>query len=128
MLSCIVRSCVVLSCDVLPHGRDVERSRQAQGPGERPPLVREVDAPQVGVHGGAPPRQAAVGIGGQPRGFPDTDSDHDDAQQGGLARSAPATHTGADRTRETVRPRVYALGGRRRRAPATSPTAHRLLT
>ena len=116
---------VELSCDVLPHRRDVERSRQAQGPGERPALVGEVDAPRVGVHGGSPARQATVRVGGQPRGLvPLVDPDRDDAQQGGAVCSAPAPHAGADRTRETVRVRVYALGAPRRRPSTAAPPAH----
>ena len=120
---------VLQSCDVLPDGRDVERSRQAQGPGERPARVGEVDAPRVGVHGGAPPRQASGGVGGQPRGLvPDTDPDRDDAQQGGLARSGPAADARAHRTRETVRVRVYRLDPPRSGSPTAATPAHRSVT
>ena len=83
-------------CDVLPHGRDVERSGQAQGPGERPALVGEVDAARVGVHAGPPARQTSGGVGGQPGRLV---SDRDDAQQGWLGRLRPAAHTGAHRAR-----------------------------
>ena len=99
--SCVLRWCE--SCDVLPDGRDVERSRQAQGPRERAALVRQVDAPRVGVHRGAPARQAPVRIGGQPGWLL---PDRDDAQQGGSRRSRPAAHTGADRTGDVIRVRV----------------------
>jgi hypothetical protein len=79
---------------------DVDGDRQAQGPTERPPLLGESHALQVVVHGGTTTRQATGTVG-------DEDAfDRDDTQQGGLGRSAPAPHTGADRTRETDRSRV----------------------
>jgi len=85
----------------LPHRGEVERSGQAQGPGERPPLLGEVDAARVGVHGGTSARQAAGRVRDQ--AVPVTD----DTQQGGLRRPFPATHTGADRARQASRVRVY---------------------
>ena len=84
-------------CEVLPNRRRVERSSQAQGPGERPPRVGEVDAARVGVHGGSPACQ-------EPGRVDDQEAVHaDDTQQGGLSRSSPAAHTGALRARETGR-------------------------
>ena len=87
----------------LPHRGEIERSGQAQGPGERPPLLGEVDAAWVGVHGGTSARQAAGRVRDQ--SVPVTD----DAQQGGLRRPLPATHTGADRARQASHVRVYRL-------------------
>jgi hypothetical protein len=96
LIECCSRRCLLSSgvlgevlCDVLPYRADDERAGQAQGPGERPPLVGEVDAPQVEMHGGAPARQAPGRVG-------DEDvSDRDDTQQGGLSRSNPTAHAGA---------------------------------
>jgi hypothetical protein len=77
---------------VRPHGADVERSRDPEGPWERSAAVGEVDAGRVGVHGGSSSRQATEGVDGE-----DT-ADHDDTQQGGLRVATPAAHTGAHRT------------------------------
>ena len=84
-------------CEVLPDRRRGERSGQAQGPGERPPRVGEVDAARVGVHGGPTACQ-------EPGRVDDQEAVHaDDAQQSGLSHSNPAAHTGALRARETGR-------------------------
>jgi hypothetical protein len=84
-----VRRALQVLGDVLPHRSDGERSGQAQGPGERPPLLGEVDAREVEVHGCAPARQAPDRVG-------DEDvSDRDHTQQSGLRRLGPAAHTGA---------------------------------
>ena len=91
---------VLLLRHVLPHRREVERSGQAQGPGERPPLVGEVEATGVGMHAGTSPRQAVRGIGGEHT------PDRHDAQQGGSARALPAAHTRAHRSRRQDRGRV----------------------
>jgi len=58
--------------EVLPHGRDVERTGDPEGPWERSAPVSEVDAGQDGVHGGAPAGQATGEVDGE-----DT-TDHDD--------------------------------------------------
>ena len=103
---------------VVPHRGDVERSDQAQGPGERPSLLGQVDAPEVEVHAGPATRQPAGGIGGEsaPRS--------DDTQQVRLRRLAPAAHARALRAREASRPRAYRLRGARLHtaAPALRPT------
>jgi hypothetical protein len=87
----------------LPHRGEVERSGQAQGPRERPPLLGEVDAARVGVHGGTSPRQPAGVVRDQ------AVPDRDDTQQGGLRRPLPATHAGAHRARQASQVRVYRL-------------------
>lgn len=79
---------------MLPHRRDIERTGDPEGPWERSAPVSEVDASQVGVHGGSSTGQATGGVDGE-----DTVG-HDDTQQGGLHGSDPATHAGAHRTRE----------------------------
>ena len=91
---------LLLPRHVVPDGCHVERTVQAQGPGERPPLLGQGDALQVAVHGGTPARQAAGGIGDEDA------SDSDDAQQGGLRRSTPTAHTGALRALTAGRLRV----------------------
>jgi len=107
---------------VVTYGATVERSRQAQGPGERSALVGEVDAARVGVHGRAPSRQTSGGVGDQPRCGPVPH--RDDAQQGGLRRRGPAPHAGAHRTPRTGRGRCY----RARRARGGSPAPGRATT
>jgi hypothetical protein len=78
---------------LLPEEGVVERSGQAQGPGERPPLLGEVDTAWFGVHAGTSTRPAAGRVGDQEVTV------RDDAQQGGLRRPLPATHAGAHRAR-----------------------------
>ena len=85
------------SCHVLPDGCDVERSGDPEGPRERSSTLSQVDARQVGVHAGPSTGQASGGVDGE-----DTVG-HDDAQQGGLELTHPASHTGADRAPETSR-------------------------
>jgi len=76
---------------VLSYRRHVERPVHAECAVERPALVGEVDARQVGMHGGAPPGQATLRVD-------DEDAvGHDDAQQAGPVRAHPAPHTGAYR-------------------------------
>ncbi len=86
---------------MLPHRGEVERPVQAQGPGERPPLLGEVEAPGVGVHAGAPARQSPFGVGGE------CTPGSDDAQQVGLRRLDPAADARALRAREASRRRAY---------------------
>ena len=89
----------------LPHVRShrvgVQRSRDPEGPGERSALVREIDAGQVGVHGGSSTGKATVVVDGQ------STVDQHDTQQGGLHGANPATHASAHRTREVGRRGVY---------------------
>jgi hypothetical protein len=59
----------------LPDEGEVEGSGQSQGPGEGPPLLGEVDAPGVEVHGGSPPGTSACGVGHEHPAL------RDDAQQ-----------------------------------------------
>ena len=61
----------------------------------------EVDAPQVGVHGGASSWQPSGRIGGE------STSERDHTQQVGLRPLRPAAHARALRTRRTSRGRVY---------------------
>ncbi len=77
---------------MFPHGRDLKRSRDPEGPWERSASVSEVDANQVGVHGGSTAGQASGEVNGE------NTVGHDDTQQGGLRLSNPATHAGAHRT------------------------------
>ena len=93
------------ACHVLAHRSDIGRSAQAQGPGERPPLLGEINAARVGMHRGSPARQTPGGVRDQPRtGWI---LDRDDTQQAGLGPLDPAAHTGALRTREAGQCRVY---------------------
>ena len=84
-----------------PHRGEVERSGQAQGPGERPALLSEVQATRIGVHGRSPARQAPCEVGDQ------AVLDSDDAQQSGLHRPFPAPHAGADRARTASHVQLY---------------------
>ena len=101
----------------LPYRCQVERPRQAQGPGKRPPLLGEVDAARHGMHGGAPSRQPAGRVGDQT--VPGTD----DTQQGGLDVPLPAAHAGAHRARDAGRSRVYRPPGGPR--PGQAPAGYR---
>ncbi|GLW62727.1 hypothetical protein Arub01_09710 [Actinomadura rubrobrunea] len=68
------------------HGR-VERPRQAEGPGERPTSLCELETSRIGVQMRAPARQPPAGIG-------DDDAlDRHEAQQLGLGRANAAAHT-----------------------------------
>ncbi len=88
-----------------PHQGEVERSDQAQGPGKRPPLLGEVEATRVGVHGRSPARQASCEVRDQ------AVLDSDDAQQSGWRRPFPAPHAGADRARTASHVRAYRSAG-----------------
>jgi hypothetical protein len=61
---------------VLPDRRRVERSHDPEGSCECSATVSEVDAGQVGVHGGASSWQATGGVDGE------FTVHHDDTQQG----------------------------------------------
>ena len=89
------------SLHVLPHRTGIERSRHPKGPRERSATVSEVDADQIGVHGGSSAWQTSGAVDGE------NTVGHDDTQQGGLAVPDPATHAGAHRAREVGRLRVY---------------------
>lgn len=82
---------------MLPHRACVERSWDPEGPWERSATVSEVDAGQLGVHGGSSAWQASGAIDGE------NSVGHDDTQQGGLHVADPATHAGAHRAREAGR-------------------------
>ena len=78
----------------LPEEEEVERPGQAQGPGERPPLLGEINTTRIGMHGGTSARQAAGRVGNQAVPV------RDDAQQVGFGRPLPAAHAGAHRARQ----------------------------
>ena len=83
--------------DVPPHQGVVERSGQAQGPGERSPTLGEVEAGGRGVDVRPSAGLPCLGVGEQ-------DSiDGDQAQQVGLDGRDPAPDTRADGTRRTHR-------------------------
>jgi hypothetical protein len=86
---------------VLPDSRGVQRARDPKGPWERSALVSQVDAREVGVHGGSSTGQAPKGIDGE-----DT-VHHHDTQQGWLRVADPAAHAGAHRALERGRLQLY---------------------
>lgn len=91
-----------------PHGRGVERTRDPQGPRERPPALGELDARGVAVHVGTTSLQPAAEVGHALR------TCHHDTDQLRLGRPGPASHTGAGRDRARSHGRVYpepAAGG-----------------
>ena len=122
------RDGLLLTCSdlrqVVAQRGHVERPLPAQRPGERPPLLREHDALQVAVHGGAAARQTAGRIGD------DSVPDRDDTQQGGPVRPRPAAHAGAHRARSVGRLGVYralsALARGRRALPCALPPPRRV--
>ena len=61
---------------MLLHRRHVERPHEPEGSCERSATVSEVDAGQVGMHGGASSWQATGGVDGE------FTVHHDDTQQG----------------------------------------------
>ena len=100
LVSCWVLLWCRLLGDVLPDGGDVERSGQAQGPGERPPLVGQVDAGRVGVHGCTPARPAPAKVDDQEAVV------HHDTQQRGLRCPDPTADACALRARDADHGRV----------------------
>src|SRR5215831_12765920 len=94
---------------------EIERPRQAKGPGERPTTLSQLETSQVRVDGRTPARQPPTRIGDN------TVLDHDEAKQVGLGRALPATHAHAKRDRP-ARPFYSIKLMRRRHRSHTLPT------
>lgn len=83
--------------DVLDEGRGVGRPAPAQGPRERSTALGEVEAAGIGVHGGAPARQPAAGVGDDGPVTVSLGRDH--SQQNRPAVPLTTAHTGPYRLR-----------------------------
>lgn len=96
---CVVRGLVLAAQpgEVLVQGGGVERTVQAQGPGERTTPLSELEAPESRVHVGTTTREPPARIGDN------TALDRHHAQQVSHGRPAPASHAQALRGRR-IRP------------------------
>ena len=86
--------------DVRGDGGDVRRFVEPQGPAERPPALRHLEAVAVGMQMCSAPRQLA------PRVRDQGSLDRDDTQQFRLRGTAPAAHASAHRFRTRRHARV----------------------
>ena len=75
---------------ILSQWFEAERSRGAQGPGERPAPPRKVQTRQAGVQVGTPAREPGLRVG-----LDDVPDCHE-AKQVGLLRTLLAAYTGTD--------------------------------
>src|SRR6266536_6429706 len=94
---------------------EIERPRQAEGPGERPTTLSELETSQVRVDGRTPARQPPTRIGDN------SVLDHYQAKQVGLGRTFPATYAHAKRDRPARLSYSIKLMRRRHRS-RTPPT------
>jgi len=79
----------------LAHCGDVDRTRQAQGPGERSAPLRELETRWIGMHPRTPATEPVVRIGHGERCVAGPHRDH--SQEDGPARTNPAPDAGAYR-------------------------------